>query len=61
MDGKVSFTCGPYLLETAPKLGDSIAWGESNAVIYATVETHDCPNLGYIDQIKSLETCFELT
>ncbi|EXA30101.1 hypothetical protein FOVG_18481 [Fusarium oxysporum f. sp. pisi HDV247] len=35
MDGKVSFTCAPYLLETAPKLGDSIAWGESNAVIYA--------------------------
>ncbi|KAF4494407.1 DUF521 domain [Fusarium agapanthi] len=35
MDGKVSFTCAPYLLDTAPKLGDSIAWGESNAVIYA--------------------------
>ncbi|KAI5457339.1 hypothetical protein BGZ63DRAFT_417078 [Mariannaea sp. PMI_226] len=30
-----SFTCAPYLLETAPKLGDRIAWGESNAVIYA--------------------------
>ncbi|KAM5353151.1 hypothetical protein ACJ41O_001238 [Fusarium nematophilum] len=35
MDGKISFTCAPYLLDTAPKLGDSIAWGESNAVIYA--------------------------
>ncbi|KAF5643078.1 DUF521 domain protein [Fusarium sp. NRRL 52700] len=35
MGGKVSFTCVPYLLETTPKLGDSIAWGESNAVIYA--------------------------
>ncbi|KAF5585096.1 DUF521 domain-containing protein [Fusarium pseudocircinatum] len=35
MDGKVSFTCAPYLLDTAPKVGDSIAWGESNAVIYA--------------------------
>lgn len=35
MGGKVSFTCAPYLLETAPKLGDQIAWGESNAVIYA--------------------------
>ncbi|KAM0490329.1 hypothetical protein ACHAP8_011661 [Fusarium lateritium] len=35
MGGKISFTCAPYLLETAPKLGDSIAWGESNAVIYA--------------------------
>ncbi|OJJ61726.1 hypothetical protein ASPSYDRAFT_64967 [Aspergillus sydowii CBS 593.65] len=35
MGGKISFTCAPYLLETAPKLGDPIAWGESNAVIYA--------------------------
>lgn len=35
MGGKVSFTCAPYLLDTAPKLGDVIAWGESNAVIYA--------------------------
>ncbi|PNP76837.1 hypothetical protein FNYG_09853 [Fusarium nygamai] len=35
MDGKISFTCAPYLLDTAPKLGDSIAWGESNAVVYA--------------------------
>ncbi|TVY59871.1 Uncharacterized protein Focb16_v003964 [Fusarium oxysporum f. sp. cubense] len=35
MGGKISFTCAPYLLETAPQLGDSIAWGESNAVVYA--------------------------
>lgn len=35
MGGKISFTCAPYLLETAPRLGDPIAWGESNAVIYA--------------------------
>ncbi|SCN97424.1 related to DUF521 domain protein [Fusarium fujikuroi] len=35
MGGKISFSCAPYLLETAPKLGDLIAWGESNAVIYA--------------------------
>lgn len=35
MGGKISFTCAPYLLETVPTLGDSIAWGESNAVIYA--------------------------
>ncbi|KAM0421047.1 hypothetical protein ACHAPT_011118 [Fusarium lateritium] len=35
MGAKVSFTCAPYLLETAPKVGDAIAWGESNAVIYA--------------------------
>lgn len=37
MDGKVSFTCAPYLLDNAPRIGDSIAWGESNAVIYAIV------------------------
>ncbi|KAJ4201675.1 hypothetical protein NW767_006763 [Fusarium falciforme] len=35
MGAKVSFTCAPYLLESAPKQGDAIAWGESNAVIYA--------------------------
>ncbi|MBA8840019.1 aconitase X [Ochrobactrum sp. RH2CCR150] len=30
-----TFTCSPYLLETAPKQGERIAWAESNAVIYA--------------------------
>jgi predicted aconitase/predicted aconitase with swiveling domain len=30
-----TFTCAPYLLETAPKFGQPIAWGESNAVAYA--------------------------
>lgn len=35
MKGKISFTCAPYLLDTAPKLGDAVAWGESNAVVYA--------------------------
>jgi len=32
-----SFTCAPYLLgeETIPKKGENIAWGESNAVVYA--------------------------
>lgn len=30
-----SFTCSPYLLDTAPHLGESIAWAESNAVIFA--------------------------
>ncbi|CAG8945900.1 unnamed protein product [Penicillium salamii] len=35
MGAKPSFTCAPYLLETAPKKGDPVAWGESNAVIYA--------------------------
>ena len=30
-----SFTCSPYLLETAPTMGENIAWAESNAVIFA--------------------------
>lgn len=30
-----TFTCSPYLLDTAPKQGELIAWAESNAVIYA--------------------------
>lgn len=30
-----SFTCAPYLLDSRPGLGDQVAWGESNAVIYA--------------------------
>ncbi|MBV2142146.1 aconitase family protein [Falsochrobactrum sp. TDYN1] len=30
-----TFTCSPYLLETAPVQGEMIAWAESNAVIYA--------------------------
>lgn len=35
MGAKVSFTCAPYLLDGAPKMGDNVAWGESNAVTYA--------------------------
>ncbi|MBT9246326.1 DUF521 domain-containing protein (plasmid) [Gemmobacter fulvus] len=30
-----SFTCSPYLLDSAPHEGESIAWAESNAVIFA--------------------------
>lgn len=30
-----SFTCAPYLLDSAPKKGDHIGWGESNAVVFA--------------------------
>jgi len=30
-----SFTCSPYLLDSAPKTGDVIAWAESNAVVFA--------------------------
>ena len=30
-----SFTCAPYLLPTSPAAGEHVAWGESNAVVYA--------------------------
>jgi len=35
MGAQPSFTCAPYLLKTAPKRGEVIAWAESNAVVYA--------------------------
>jgi predicted aconitase len=35
MGAEPSFTCAPYLLSDAPRAGETIAWGESNAVIFA--------------------------
>jgi predicted aconitase/predicted aconitase with swiveling domain len=35
MGARPTFTCAPYLLDTAPKAGEAIGWSESNAVIYA--------------------------
>ena len=35
MGARPTFTCAPYLLETAPVAGEMIGWSESNAVIYA--------------------------
>ena len=35
MGCRPTFTCSPYLLNSAPKAGESIAWAESNAVIFA--------------------------
>ncbi len=32
---KPSYTCAPYLLDTAPTLGQQIVWAESNAVTFA--------------------------
>jgi len=32
---ELSFTCAPYLLESRPKFGQQIMWGESNAVVFA--------------------------
>jgi len=35
MGAKSTFTCAPYLLGSAPKKGEQIAWAESNAVVFA--------------------------
>lgn len=35
MGAEPSFTCAPYLRMDKPTLGESVAWSESNAVIYA--------------------------
>ena len=35
MGCRPTFTCSPYLLDSAPGSGESIAWAESNAVIFA--------------------------
>lgn len=35
MGAQISFTCAPYLLDTAPKRGEQIGWAESNAVVFA--------------------------
>ncbi|EYE91189.1 DUF521 domain protein [Aspergillus ruber CBS 135680] len=35
MGAQPTFTCAPYQLESAPKLGEQVAWAESNAVVYA--------------------------
>jgi len=35
MGARPTFTCAPYLLESAPRKGEQIVWAESNAVVYA--------------------------
>ena len=35
MGCRSTFTCSPYLLDSAPGMGEAVAWAESNAVIYA--------------------------
>ena len=35
MGAQASFTCAPYLLDSAPQAGEHIVWAESNAVVYA--------------------------
>ena len=35
MGCKPTWTCAPYQTEPAPQLGQQIAWGESNAIVFA--------------------------
>lgn len=35
MGARPSFTCAPYLLDSAPAAGEAVGWAESNAVIFA--------------------------
>ncbi len=35
MGGSPTFTCAPYQLTQRPRLGDQIAWAESNAIVFA--------------------------
>ncbi len=35
MGCRPTWTCTPYQLDTSPKFGQQIAWGESNAIVYA--------------------------
>ncbi|NBA97139.1 DUF521 domain-containing protein [Pseudomonas sp. R5(2019)] len=57
MGARVSFTCAPYLLETAPGLGEQIVWAESNAVVYAN-SVLGARTLKYPDY---LDICIALT
>jgi len=57
MGAKVSFTCAPYLLDSAPKAGEQIVWAESNAVVYAN-SVLGARTLKYPDY---LDICIALT
>jgi cis-L-3-hydroxyproline dehydratase len=57
MGAKVSFTCAPYLLDSAPELGEQIVWAESNAVVYAN-SVIGARTLKYPDY---LDICIALT
>ncbi|MFJ3481919.1 aconitase X [Pseudomonas sp. NPDC090202] len=57
MGARISFTCAPYLLDSAPELGDQIVWAESNAVVYAN-SVIGARTLKYPDY---LDICIALT
>ncbi|KAJ5083002.1 Aconitase/3-isopropylmalate dehydratase large subunit alpha/beta/alpha subdomain 1/3 [Penicillium argentinense] len=56
MGARPTFTCAPYLLESAPQLGENIMWAESNAVVFANsvlgARTIKCPD--YLDVCVAL-------
>ncbi|KAJ5156807.1 Aconitase/3-isopropylmalate dehydratase large subunit alpha/beta/alpha subdomain 1/3 [Penicillium capsulatum] len=57
MGAQPTFTCAPYLLETAPKRGENVIWAESNAVVFANsvlgARSIKCPDF--------LDVCVALT
>ncbi|WP_442113882.1 cis-3-hydroxy-L-proline dehydratase [Pseudomonas sp. NUPR-001] len=57
MGAQLSFTCAPYLLDSAPKLGEHVVWAESNAVVYAN-SVLGARTLKYPDY---LDICIALT
>ncbi|WP_268800159.1 cis-3-hydroxy-L-proline dehydratase [Pseudomonas huanghezhanensis] len=57
MGAKISFTCAPYLLDSAPELGEQVVWAESNAVVYAN-SVIGARTLKYPDY---LDICIALT
>ncbi|ETS74137.1 hypothetical protein PFICI_14003 [Pestalotiopsis fici W106-1] len=56
MGAQMSFTCAPYLLDTKPKIGEQVGWGESNAVVFANsvlgARTHKYPD--YLEVMVAL-------
>lgn len=57
MGAQLSFTCAPYLLDSAPTAGEHIVWAESNAVVYAN-SVLGARTLKYPDY---LDICIALT
>jgi predicted aconitase/predicted aconitase with swiveling domain len=57
MGAEPSFTCAPYLLDSAPTLGEQVVWAESNAVVYAN-SVLGARTLKYPDY---LDICIALT
>lgn len=57
MGCRASFTCAPYLLDSAPAFGEPIVWAESNAVVYAN-SVLGARTLKYPDY---LDICIALT